>query len=45
MKHLDCKYYLAIDVFKGLCKRTKENILADDDACESLKSFLNVNTV
>jgi len=34
MKHFDCKYYLSIDVFKGLCKRDKSNINADDPACD-----------
>ncbi len=34
MKHYDCKYYLTIDAFKGLCKRDKSNIIADDDSCE-----------
>ncbi|MCF8228510.1 MAG: 4-hydroxyphenylacetate decarboxylase small subunit [Bacteroidales bacterium] len=34
MKHYDCKYYLSLDVFKGICKRDKSNILADDPACE-----------
>ena len=33
MNHIDCKYYLAIDVFKGICKRTKDNINADEPAC------------
>jgi hypothetical protein len=33
MNHIDCKYFLATDVFKGLCKRTKDSILADDSAC------------
>ena len=32
--HIDCKHYLAIDVFKGICKRDKNNILADDSSCE-----------
>lgn len=34
MKHYDCKYYLTIDIFKGICKRDKSNINADDPACE-----------
>jgi len=33
MNHIDCKYFLAVDVFKGLCKRTKESISADEAAC------------
>ena len=35
MNHYDCKYYLNIDVFKGLCKRDKSSINADDQACEN----------
>ncbi|MBC8320566.1 MAG: 4-hydroxyphenylacetate decarboxylase small subunit [Bacteroidetes bacterium] len=34
MKHIDCKYYLPVDAFKGLCKRDKNNIAADDESCE-----------
>jgi len=34
MKHNDCKYYLPIDAFKGICKRDKNNINADDVSCE-----------
>ena len=34
MNHRDCKYYLATDVFKGICKRTKEDVMADLEACE-----------
>lgn len=34
MKHNDCKYYLPIDAFKGICKRDKNNINADDESCE-----------
>lgn len=33
MNHYDCKYYLNTDVFKGICKRDKKNIKADDEAC------------
>ena len=32
--HIDCKHFLPIDVFKGMCKRDKTDILADDSACE-----------
>ena len=35
MTHYDCKYYLAVDVFKGICKRDKNKINADDSACEN----------
>ena len=34
MKHKDCKYYLPVDAFKGICKRDKSKIVADDDSCE-----------
>ena len=38
MNHIDCKYYLAVDVFKGLCKRTKESIIADEAACADFEN-------
>lgn len=34
MKHYDCKYYLGTDVFKGLCKRDKNNLNTDDPSCD-----------
>lgn len=34
MKHLDCRHYLAVDVFGGLCKRTREVINADEAGCD-----------
>ena len=37
MNHLDCAYYLAVDVYKGICKRTKETINADDSACDDFE--------
>jgi len=37
MKHIDCTYYLATDAFKGICKRTKDSIKADDSACSEFK--------
>lgn len=37
MKHKDCKYYLPIDAFKGLCKRDKKDIKADDSSCEDFE--------
>jgi hypothetical protein len=37
MKHYDCKYYLNTDVFKGICKRDKNVINADDIACNSFE--------
>jgi len=30
----DCKFYLPIDVFKGLCKISKQDILPDDAFCD-----------
>jgi len=33
MKHFDCKYYLNTDAFKGICKRDKSVINADDESC------------
>ncbi len=29
----DCKYYLPVDVFRGLCKLSKEKIGPDDPIC------------
>jgi hypothetical protein len=29
IKCKDCLYYLPVDVFKGICKKTKKNILPD----------------
>jgi hypothetical protein len=37
MTHYDCKYYLNTDVFKGICKRDKNIINADDTACENFE--------
>lgn len=37
MEHKDCKYYLPIDAFKGICKRDKNDIKADDTACENFE--------
>jgi len=37
MNHFDCRYYLNIDVFKGICKRDKKNINADDSACDNFE--------
>ncbi|MDO9577638.1 MAG: 4-hydroxyphenylacetate decarboxylase small subunit [Candidatus Cloacimonadales bacterium] len=37
MNHIDCKYYLATDVFKGICKRTKAKIKADEPACSDFE--------
>jgi hypothetical protein len=37
MKHYDCKYYLNTDVFKGICKRDKTVINADDASCKQFE--------
>ena len=37
MQHINCKYYLAIDAFKGVCKLNKINILADDASCDDFE--------
>ena len=37
MTHNDCKYYLAVDAFKGICKLDKLNYLADDKACDDFE--------
>lgn len=39
MIHRNCKYYLNIDVFKGICKRTKERINADEKACSHFEKL------
>ena len=36
--HLDCKNYTPIDVFKGLCRRDKKMIKADEGACDYFMS-------
>lgn len=40
MTHYDCKYYLATDVFKGICKRDKSLINADAEACEHFEKAM-----
>lgn len=37
MNHIECKYYLAADVFKGLCKKTKDPVNADEIACDDFE--------
>jgi len=37
MRHYDCRYYLNTDVFKGICKRDKTVVNADDEACENME--------
>ncbi len=34
----DCKYYLSIDVFKALCKITKDRITPDTKECEKFEA-------
>ncbi len=34
MNCTDCKYYLPVDVFKGMCKLSKQDILPDDAFCD-----------
>jgi len=38
MKHFDCKYYMNTDVFKGICKRDKNIINADDESCNHFEN-------
>jgi len=33
----DCKFYLPVDVIKGLCKLEKNSILPDDVACDNFE--------
>jgi 4-hydroxyphenylacetate decarboxylase small subunit len=33
--HKNCSFYLPVDAFKGLCKRTKEPLAADDAGCDA----------
>ncbi len=35
-KHQECRNYAPLDVVKGICHRTKERLLGDDDACEDI---------
>lgn len=35
LTHMDCRNYAPLDVAKGICHRSKELVLADDDHCES----------
>ena len=34
LKHMDCRNFAAVDVAKGVCHRTKELVLADEEHCE-----------
>ena len=49
----DCRYYLSIDVFKGMCKKSKEDIKPDDiyedcfekqQMCKFCKNFTQSQT-
>ncbi len=31
----DCRFYLPVDVFRGMCKMTKNKILPDDQFCST----------
>jgi hypothetical protein len=33
----DCKFYLPVDVIKGLCKLEKNSILPDEVACDNFE--------
>ncbi|MBM4157817.1 MAG: 4-hydroxyphenylacetate decarboxylase small subunit [Ignavibacteria bacterium] len=35
----DCKFYLAIDVFKGICKLDQKRIFPDDVKCMSYEKI------
>ena len=38
MRHYDCKNWLNTDAFKGICKRDKNRINADDEACDHFEN-------
>ena len=33
----DCRYYLPVDVFKGMCKITKDRITPETKSCKDYK--------
>ena len=33
-RHCDCRNYAPVDVVKGICHRTKNLVLGDDNQCE-----------
>ena len=35
----DCRFYLPVDVFMGMCKSGKQKIKPDDPACELLEKI------
>lgn len=37
--HKDCRYFLALDVFKGICKLDKSNFAADEPTCEKFEQI------
>ncbi len=37
IRHYDCKYYLPVDAFKGICKRDKSDLVADEESCEDFE--------
>lgn len=36
--HVDCEEYVPVDVFKGLCHKDKQLVMADEKACKSFKA-------
>ena len=39
MKHNDCKYFLNLDVQKGMCARTKQIVFLDGEGSEACPAF------
>jgi hypothetical protein len=35
----DCKYYLPVDVFRGMCKLSKDKIGPDDQGCDKAEKM------
>ncbi|MCK9202968.1 MAG: 4-hydroxyphenylacetate decarboxylase small subunit [Bacteroidales bacterium] len=35
----DCRYFLPVDVFRGICKINKEKISPDDAFCEKVEKI------
>jgi len=35
----DCRFYLPVDVFSGICKVTKEKILPEDPFCKEAEKM------
>ncbi len=35
----DCKFYLPVDVFRGICKISKANILPEDSFCKDAEKL------